>query len=41
MKTNPDHETFRIMAVCIKEYLELMCKYQHELYLQTYKYNQI
>jgi hypothetical protein len=36
METNPDHETFWIMTVWIKEYLELMRKYQHKLHLQTY-----
>jgi hypothetical protein len=36
METNPDHKTFRIIAVWVKEYLELMCKYQHKLHLQKY-----
>jgi hypothetical protein len=39
METNPDHETFRIITVWVKKYLELMCKYQHKLHLQIYTHN--
>lgn len=36
METNPDHKTFRIITVWVKQYLELMCKYQHKLHLQIH-----